>query len=455
MALSPPSEDARRSRRNVRLGSLGAALENYDFVIYLYVATALGTAFFPAGASDTLKLAQTLAIYAVGFLIRPVAGIVIGRLADRVGRKRLFVVNVMVMSAATLLTGLLPTYEQIGWLAPALLILMRIAQGCALGGELPAAAVFVSEHADRSGVAKAGAFQQMMTFIGLAAGALAAFASGLIATHLVPGTPSLAWRLPFIIGGVLGIISVYLRRRLDETPVFRDKERRGRPERVNPVRSVLRGHWKAVLFGGLVASGLAVANITYITFWPTYLQIALNLSATEALAASLIAVVGALLTMPLWGRVAQRRGWRFELLLAAGTMLAGTVLLLAVLPALEAGSHIALWVELPAAIGAAGVIVVVPGLVSSVFPAEVRQTGYAISYNIVIAVLGGTLSLVMVGLLSLIGPRAPMYVGVVACAIAVVTALVVDRMPRYLGRTPESGEQQTEGDNAGDIPIAG
>jgi MFS family permease len=447
MVLSPPIDERRRVRRNIRLGSLGAALENYDFVVYLYVATQIGSAFFPSGTSDALRLAQTLAIYAIGFLIRPVAGILIARVADRVGRKRLFVINVMVMSAATLATGLLPTYAQVGWPAPVLLMIMRIAQGCAVGGELPAAAVFVSEHAHRGGVAKAGAFQQAMTFVGLLLGASAAFVSGLVAMHLTPGTPSLAWRLPFIIGGMLGIVSVYLRRKLDESPVFQQQSQKPRHSQSRPVRDVLKNHGGAVLFGALVVSGLAVANIAYISFWPTYLQVSLHIPATEALAASLISIVGALAMMPFWGHVADRHGWRFVLLWAAGVTAAGTVLLLAVLPELPRGSSIALWIGLPAAVGAGAVISVVPGLVSSAFPAEVRQTGYSVAYNLVIAILGGVLTLVMVGLLSVLGSGAPMYVGLLACAITVLAAVLVSKIPLYLGR----GADPAPNDAAGDV----
>ncbi|WP_329064140.1 MFS transporter [Amycolatopsis sp. NBC_01480] len=445
MVLSPLMDENRRVRRNIRLGSLGAALENYDFVVYLYVATLIGAAFFPSG-TDTLRLAQTLAIYAIGFLIRPVAGVLIARVADRVGRKRLFVINVMVMSAATLVTGLLPTYAQVGWPAPILLMIMRVAQGCAVGGELPAAAVFVSEHAHRGGVAKAGAFQQAMTFVGLLFGASAAFGSSLLATHLTPGTPSLAWRLPFIIGGVLGIVSVYLRRNLDESPAFQQQSRQPRRTQPRPVRDVLKNHGGAVLFGALVVSGLAVANIAYITFWPTYLQVSVHLSATEALAASLISVVGALVMMPFWGRVADRHGWRFVLLWAAGVTATGTVLLLAVLPGLPRGSSIALWIGLPAAVGAGAIISVVPGLVSSVFPAEVRQTGYSLSYNLVIAILGGLLTLAMVGLLSALGSGAPMYVGFLACVITVLAAALVSKIPLYLGRGVEQAASDTTGE---------
>ncbi|WP_033290676.1 MFS transporter [Amycolatopsis jejuensis] len=421
----------RQAKRNIRLGSLGAALEYYDFVAYLYVSTLISTAFFPSGTSETVRLVETLAIYSIGFAIRPIAGILIARIADRVGRKRLFVLTVVVMSVATLAIGVLPTYDQVGWLAPVLLIVMRIAQGCAVGGELPAAAVFVTEHARRDGVARAGALQQMMAYGGFLLGAAAAFLSGLVVTHLTPDMPSLAWRLPFLAGGLLGLVSAYLRRKLDETPTFTQETRR-RPSA--PVREVLRNHRKPALFAALMVVALTLTNGTYFTYWPTYLQASVHLPAKTALGASLIAIAGAMISMPFWGRVADKYGWRRELLWAAASTAAASLLLLAVLPTLPAGSALAIWIQLPAALAAGGIVSAVPGLVSAIFPTEVRQTGYAVSYNLVVALLGGFLNLILVWLVASFGLSSPMYVVLVACALTLAAALAVVRIPVYLGR---------------------
>ncbi|WP_051792690.1 MFS transporter [Amycolatopsis jejuensis] len=451
MVLSPQSEQ-RRIRRNIRLGSLGVGLENYDLVVYLYVATLISKDFLPSGSSETLRLAQTFAIYAIGFLIRPVAGILIARIADQVGRKRLFVLNVIVMSAATLATGLLPTYAQIGWPAPILLILMRAIQGCAMGGEVPAAAVFVTEHAPRGGVARAGSFQQMVTFIGQLCGAGVAFLSGVIAANLTPGMPDLAWRLPFLVGGVLGVVSMYLRRKLDETPVFSASER---TVQKSPVREVFRNHRRAALFGAAIVSTLVIGNTAYIGFWPTYLQHSLHISPTKALMTSLVSISGALVLMPVWGRVADRFGWRRALLCAAAISAAGSVLLLVVLPGLPAGSSLVYWIGLPGAIGSGASIAMVPGLVSSLYPAEVRQTGYSLSYNLVIASIGGVLGLVMVGLISLLGVGAPMYLALVGVGVSVVAAVVVAKLPLYLGRTAGPRPADDTSSRTGDAAHAG
>ncbi|WP_327102563.1 MFS transporter [Nonomuraea glycinis] len=450
MSQSSSAEAERRARRNIRLGSLGAALEYYDFVVYLYLTTLIGQAFFPAGMSPTMRLVQTLAIYSTGLLIRPIAGILIARVADRVGRKRLFILTVVVMSVSTLLIGLLPTYDQIGWPAPVLLLLLRVAQGCAVGGELPAAAVFVTEHARPNGVARAGAFQQMTAYSGFLLGAGAAFAAGLVATQLTPDLPSLAWRLPFIAGGLLGVVSIYLRRRIDETPAFvRETLEEGRRPAA-PVREVLSTHRRAVLYAGLLAVALTLVNVTYFNYWPTYLQTVLGYSSTTSLVISLVSIAGAMASMPAWGYVADRYGWSRMLLWAGLSTAATAVLLLVVLPTLPPDSGLAVWIHLPAALTAGGIPASVPGMVSVIFPTEVRQTGYSVPYNIVIAVLGGFLNLILVWLVASVGHGAPMYVVLVACGLTIVAAFVVLRVRIYLGR----GARPTQGFSKAGAPAA-
>lgn len=458
MTRSSSAEAERRARRNIRLGSLGAALEYYDFVVYLYVATLIGQAFFPADLSPTMRLVQTLGIYSIGLLIRPVAGILIARVADRVGRKRMFILTVAVMSVATLLIGLLPTYDHIGWPAPVLLLLLRVAQGCAVGGELPAAAVFVTEHARPDGVARAGAFQQMTAYSGFLLGAGAAFVAGLVATHLTPDLPSLAWRLPFLVGGLLGVVSVYLRRRIDETPAFvRETVEEGRRPAA-PVREVLGRHRRSVLFAVLLVVALTLVNITYFNFWAIYLQTALGYTPTTALIASLISIAGAMASMPAWGYVADRYGWSRMLFWAGVSTAATTLLLLAVVPTLPPGSELAVWIQLPAALTAGGIAAAVPGMVSVVFPTEVRQTGYSVPYNIVVAVLGGFLNLILVWLVASAGAGAPMYVVLVACVLTIVASFTVLRVPIHLGRgaRPVGGFSTAAGvTTTGDAAVTG
>lgn len=433
------SERTRRaSKRNIRLGSLGAALEYYDFVVYLYVATLIGQAFFPADTSEAARLIQTLSIYAIGMVIRPFAGVLIARSADRVGRKKMFIFTVALMSLSTLVIGLSPTFQQIGWFAPALLILMRALQGCAVGGELPGAAVFVTEHAGRDRVARAGAFQQMTAYTGFLLGATAAFLAGIITTQVFPGMPSLAWRLPFIVGGVLGLITIYLRRNLDETPSFVHESERRNQRTAAPVKEVLRDFRRPLLFSTLVVLPLALANGTYFQFWPTYLQATLGLPANVALSATLISIAVAMLSMPLWGFVADKYGWSVELALAALLTTIATIFLLLAQPMVTQQPSLAFWIQAPAAFAIGGIVAAVPGLVSSSFPTEVRQTGYALTYNVVVAVVGGPFIVMLAWLVATFGPSAPMFVVLAAGGLTFVAAILVRGVRLYLGSNSEA-----------------
>ncbi|MDI9977386.1 MFS transporter [Rhodococcus sp. IEGM 1307] len=428
----------RKERKNLRLASLGATLEYYDFVAYVYVASAISQAFFPEGSSETLRLVQTFGIYSIGFVARPVAGIFMSRLADRIGRKKIFIFTLGLMSAATFGIGVLPTYETVGWLAPMLLLLMRVLQGCAVGGELPAAAVFVSEFAGPSRVGYAGAYLQSLAYGGFLMGASAAYVANFLADNIWTGSPSLEWRLPFIIGGVLGVVALYFRRELDETPAFRELEEQVGPqgsERQGSLSAVLREHRPAVMFGFLLIGTLSIINIVFFQYWPTYLQVNLGHSANMALSSSLLAIIGAMIAIPLWGRFADRYGWRALFVCGAVASMISSIAAFSVLPSIATDSPLLLVVSLPAAIGVASLAGAVPGLLASLFPTAIRQSGYAIPYNVGVAVVAGLLPLSLAPLIDTVGVRAPLLLALFSCALLLVAAAWVTRIPLYLGRS--------------------
>jgi MFS family permease len=186
-------------------------------------------------------------IYAIGYFVRPIAGLVIAHFADRVGRKRLFILTIFLMSVPTLLIGLLPTYGQIGIGAPLLLLTLRILQGCAVGGELPSAAVFVTEHARPGRLFLASGTLHCVVHCGLLLGSGSAAIAALIG-HMVPDASSLSWRLPFVLGGLFGLTAAYLRRRLSDTPLFSNLRAERQAVRL-PLGTVLRRYRTACLFG--------------------------------------------------------------------------------------------------------------------------------------------------------------------------------------------------------------
>lgn len=428
--------ERRHETKNRRLASLGAMLEYYDFVAYIYVAAAISQAFFPSEGSETVHLMSTFGIYAIGFVVRPVAGIALSRVADRVGRKKVFLLTLALMSAASIGIGILPTYATVGWLAPALLLLMRVLQGCAVGGELPAAAVFVSEFAGPARVGFSGAYMMSLAYGGFLFGAGAALASDLVVGHLAQDTPSLGWRLPFLTGGVLGLVALYLRRHMEETPAFKELER-SRDENTTPqgaVIALLRSHSASLLVGFLIVGALTALNVVFFQYWPTYLQVNLDYSADLALTGSLILILVAMIAMPWWGRFADRYGWS-RLYIVGGLASAGTsIFAFVTVPTLGSNSPAALILPVPAALSAASLVAAGPGLLASMFPTENRQVGYSIPYNVGAAIFGGLLPLSIAPLISSLGVRAPLLIVLGGCVAGLAISATVVRLPLFLGR---------------------
>jgi MFS family permease len=232
-------------RRTLILASLGGALEFYDFIIFVFFATTIGALFFPSDIPDWMRQLQTFGIFAAGYLARPVGGILMAHFGDLLGRKRMFMLSVLLMSIPTLLIGLMPTYETIGLAAPLLLLAMRILQGAAVGGEVPGAWVFVAEHVPSGRV---GLACGMLT-TGLTAGILlgSLMASGVHAAWTADEVLAGYWRVPFIVGGVFGLFALWLRRYLHETPVFQEMQRRRALVAGLPIKQVLRDHRQSVV----------------------------------------------------------------------------------------------------------------------------------------------------------------------------------------------------------------
>lgn len=421
--------------KNRRLASLGAMLEYYDFVAYIYVAASISQAFFPSDGPETLRLLSTFGIYAIGFVVRPVAGIALSRLADRIGRKKVFIFTLALMSAASIGIGVLPTYDNVGWFAPALLLLMRVLQGCAVGGELPAAAVFVSEFAGPSRVGFSGAYMMSLAYGGFLFGAGAALLSDLVVTHLAPGIPSLDWRLPFLIGGALGLVALYLRRQMEETPAFVELELT-RPHGRQPsgsIGKILRTHAASLIVGFLVVGALTALNVVFFQYWPTYLQVNLGYSADFALTGSLILIVVAMVAMPWWGRFADRYGWSRLYVVGGSASAAASILAFAIVPTLGSNSVAALVLPVPAALSASSLVAAGPGLLASMFPTENRQVGYSIPYNVGAAIFGGLLPLSIAPLIAAMGLRAPLVIALGGAVVGLAIAALVGRLPLFLG----------------------
>ncbi|MDM0104874.1 MFS transporter [Variovorax sp. J22R24] len=391
--VSVPSTPTRtlgaRDYKTLALSALGGTLEFYDFVIYVFFATVLGALFFPADMPDWLRQLQTFGIFAAGYLARPLGGIVIAHFGDLLGRKRMFTLSIFLMAAPTLVIGLLPTYASIGVAAPLLLLAMRVLQGAAIGGEMPGAWVFVAEHVPsrRYGFG-VGTLTSGITG-GILLGSLVAMA---INQHYTPVEVSdFAWRIPFILGGVFGLVSVYLRRFLHETPVFQELADRRNVARELPLKTILREHRGASAFVGLLTWVLSAAIVVVVLFTPTYLQKVHHIPAALALEANAVATLMLTLGCILVGWACDRIGTRAVMLVGWGGLVVTTYLFYSSLPGTSASlvwhyGLVGLFVGTIATVPIAGV---------RAFPAPVRFSGLSFAYNMSYAIFGGLTPIIL------------------------------------------------------------
>ncbi|WP_369926645.1 MFS transporter [Xanthomonas sp. NCPPB 2632] len=413
----------RRDAKTLVLSALGGALEFYDFVIFVYFAKTLGHLFFPPGGSDWLAQLQAFSLFAVAYLARPLGGIVMAHFGDRVGRKRMFTLSVFLMAVPTLLIGVLPTYASIGLFAPVLLTLLRVVQGVAIGGEVPGAWVFVSEHVPsrRKGLAVAS-LSAGLTFGILLGSLLAAYLNA----HMSPeALMDHGWRIAFILGGVFGFIAVYLRRWLSETPVFaRMRERRQLSEEL-PAWVVVRDHLPGVLLSMAVTWVLTAAIVVVILMTPTLMQTAFHVNATRAFTGGSIGAFTLCLGCVGGGLLVDRLGRGRAMLIASVGLMLSTYALYFDLQA--GGEHL---YPLYALAGVfAGVAGVVPAVLVAAFPAAIRFSGISVSYNVAYAIAGAVTPLVVGYMAGSAGGMGPAhYVALVSLVgVAASVYMIVDK----------------------------
>lgn len=413
---------SRAQLKTLSLAALGGALEFYDFVIFVFFAATMGALFFPPDMPEWLRMVQTFGIFAAGYLARPLGGIVMAHFGDLSGRKRMFMLSILLMAVPTLLMGLLPTYATAGVLAPILLLLLRIMQGAAIGGEAPGAWVFVSEHVSpRHRVFACGALSAGLCS-GILLGSLVARAIN--ATFDEREVLAWAWRLPFVIGGVLGLLATVVRRQLHETPVFAEMKERRALDAGLPLKTVLRAHGGAVVLAMLLTWLLTAAVVVTLLLMPTLLQ-ALGVSRADALAGNTLAICATVVANLVAGYCADRFG--------AGRVLVLWSALLGIAFWLFYGSALAgaysPWLYTLAGF-AVGVTALVPGIAVGGFPPQVRFSGLSFAYNLAYAIAGG-LTPVLLSLAIRDNPAAPMqYIAAMAVLGIGLGAYVWMRQPR-------------------------
>ena len=379
-----PRPLGRDDYKTLGLAALGGTLEFYDFVIFVFFAATLGHLFFPPSMPDWLVQLQTLGIFAAGYLARPVGGIIIAHFGDKLGRKKMFTLSIFLMSLPTLVIGIMPTYASIGIAAPLLLLTMRVLQGAAIGGEMPGAWVFVAEHVPKHrygfGV---GTLTAGITG-GILLGSLIAIA---INKSFTPAElTDFAWRIPFVIGGVFGFVSVYLRRFLGETPIFKELAAKRELAREMPVKTVIRDHRAACLVTAALTWSLSTAVVVVILMTPNLLQKAYGISPTAAMAANCVATLTLTIGCVLFGYLVDRIGTRATMVICWGGLAVTSYVFYVNLPGISDG-------QLMFNYGLVGLfcgsIATMPIVGVRAFPPAIRFSGLSFAYNVAYAIFGG------------------------------------------------------------------
>ena len=406
-----------RDVRILLLAALGGALEFYDFVVFVFFAIPLGRLFFPQDTAPWLAQLQVYGIFAAGYLARPLGGIVMAHYGDTLGRKRMFMLSVLLMALPTLGIGLLPVHAQIGMLAPLLLLALRVLQGIAVGGEVPGAWVFVAEHVPPRRIGLACASLTAGLTVGILIGSLVAAA---INRGMAPATLlAWGWRLPFLLGGAFGFFALWLRRWLSETPVFEALRARRQLAAGWPLRLVLQRHLPSVLRSMLLTWMLTAAIVVLILMTPTLVQGVFHIAPARAFLGNSVASFALALGCLCYGWLADRLGYAQALLLGAIGLLLGSYALYLDLRA--GGAH---FVPLYALAGfSVGVVGVVPALMVVAFPPAVRFSGLSFSYNVAYALFGGLTPPLIGVLVQRFGPLAPAHYVALTALVGIAVAL--------------------------------
>ncbi len=426
-------------KKVVAAGAIGNLVEWYDFAIYGYLVPVLATNFFPS-TDRTTSLLATFAVFGVAFLMRPLGGLIFGRLGDRVGRRNTLATVILLMGASTVAIGLLPTYAQIGALAPLLLVLARSLQGLSAGGETAGASAFVLEYSPPH---RRGFYSSVISSTTYAAFVLGALVGTLLSASLSPEAfNSWGWRLAFLAGGPLALIGLYLRLRMEDTPAFRAIAEADQVESA-PVMQTMRtqGRPMALLFGLFMS--IAVGSYILIAYLPTYFQETLQVDKTTVYFSNAVALTFVIVCMLGFGTLSDRVG-RKPLLIACGVLF-----ILLPVPAfmlLDQRGLLAL-------IGAQAMIGVAQATGNSVqsasmveqFPTRVRYTSSAISYNLSIGLMGGTTPVLATYLVAQTG--SPLAPAVYLSAIGAITLIAMLLLPESY-RTSLVREDDVKGPRA-------
>jgi len=400
------------AKQAVAAAVIGNVLEWYDFAVYGFMAAIIGKNFFPSGDPIT-ELLASFAVFGVGFLARPVGGIVIGRIGDVKGRKVALLLTIFLMAAGTVLIGIAPTYATIGIVGPLLILLARLMQGFSAGGEWGGSTAFIVEWAPEGSRGFYGSLQQCSVSTGLLLGSGVA---ALVTTLVSPESmQSWGWRIPFLLGGLLGPVGLYMRRNIEETPAYRREKQAPAPTQPGDPAPF----WLSARAFGFTIVWTVIFYI-FLTYMPTFTKNYAKLSSAEALWSNTIGLVVLVVAIPIMGMISDRVGRKPLLLTCCAAFV---VLPYPVFSLLLSGPSFTTVIAIQIVIGliislysGAG-----PAAISEIFPTSSRSTWMTTGYALSVAIFGGFAPYIATWLIKQMNaPIAPVYYVIAAAIISFV-----------------------------------
>jgi MHS family proline/betaine transporter-like MFS transporter len=420
LPMHTASTTSAAQKRALIAGSIGNFIEWYEFAVYGFLATVIAKNFFQmTGEAPLTGLILTYASFAIAFFFRPLGAIVFGRLGDRIGRKPTLIIVLVLMTLATTAIGLVPVYASIGIAAPFILTGLRILQGLFAGGEYGGAVSLMTEFAPKGKRGLYGAWQSFTVALGLLAGAGVV---ALISAALSPESlHDWGWRIPFFLAIPMGIVALWLRVKMEETPGFLRQQQATPPAET---RASLRQTLKAILTGIGRLMVWSAAGYTYLVIMPSYLQSALHTGFNQALLIAVISNIGFAITILPAGILSDKWGRRRVMVAAAVLLLVLALPLLKILQA-ESSTLLVKGIVVLIAGGLVGILAGPgPAMLAEMFPTRVRYTGLGLAYSLSNAVFSGCAGLIITGLIKQTGNLdIPAYY-VMATAVVSIAALM-------------------------------
>ncbi|MCB5911850.1 MFS transporter [Streptomyces pinistramenti] len=405
--------DEKVVKRAVKAAALGNAMEWFDFGIYAYLAVTISKVFFPGGSS-TAGLLSTFATFAVAFLVRPIGGAYFGPLGDRIGRKKVLALTMIMMAIGTLCIGLIPSYATIGFWSPVLLILFRLVQGFSTGGEYGGASTFIAEYAPDKRRGYFGSFLEMGTLIGYtgAAGIVLILNAALTDEAMLHW----GWRIPFLVAGPLGMVGLYLRMKLDETPAFQKLEAsqthavtgsatdteaefshlsENAPKK--KLGEIFAQQWPTLILCIALVGAYNITDYMLLSYMPTYLTDTLHYKESHGLLILVGTMIVLMLIVSSVGRLSDRFG-RKPLLMTG--MLGFFIMSIPAFLLVKQGSFATVITGM-ALLGLSLVCLLgtMSAALPALFPTSVRYGSLSIGYNLAVSIFGGTTPLVITALM--------------------------------------------------------